>query len=256
MKGNWIEIVCCLCLLFHIIETTALSAEFTPPSERQVVSSSFTVSANQKKVKIAFFDADSTLRVAPSGTPAANSATDVAILPLLDKAIAKLEKKGYLIAIVSNQAGIEDGYVSFEDADNALKLTISLLSKLGAHIHYYDFAESRDYNRKPDIGMAKRLTDLIKKDFGKSVDWKNSIMVGDSGWKLGETEPDGTNGEDISNTDRIFAENAAKAYGSLKFIHPRDFFGWIKYGIKNFSNYKSLLSFIEQHPEFNPFPVK
>lgn len=220
-----------------------------PPARQKIVG--FT--PRDAKVKIAFFDADSTLRVAPSGKPSANAPADVAILPLLDARLKKLEQEGYLIAIASNQAGIQFGHVTYETADAALRFAMSQLSRLGVRFHYYDFAEREDENRKPDIGMAKRLAGQIKAELGREVDWQSTIMVGDSGWKRKvDVEPDGTPGEDISSADRLFAENMAKAFGGVTFHHPRTFFGWLRHGVRNFHDFKSVLAFVKEHPELDP----
>ncbi len=238
-------VLCALC----IPADEAIGAQLDSSLKRRIISPDFTPPV-LRSVRLALFDADSTLRVAPSGKPTANSATDVAILPLLVKPLQKLARQGYLIAILSNQAGIEQGYITIEEADAALNHTVNLLAERGAKIHYYDFAEASNEDRKPNIGMARRLADLVKTRFNKSIDWKHSIMVGDSGWKIGEDiEPDGTPGSDFTNTDRLLAENLQKTYGGTTFHHPRDFFGWKKYGIKNFSNFKELEAFLKEHPE-------
>ena len=204
-------------------------------------------------VKIAFFDADSTLRVAPSGKPSANGPTDVAILPMLSEKLKKLRDDGYLLAVASNQAGIAAGFVTFDTANGAMRFALSQLSRLGVQFHYYDFAEANDDNRKPDIGMARRLAGKIEQELGRKVDWDHTIMVGDSAWKKGvDVEPDGTPGEDVSNADRLFAENMAKAFGGVTFAHPRNFFAWLRFGIKNFDTYQTLTKFLGEHPELDP----
>lgn len=219
------------------------------PPERRVVHN---FKAKGPKVKIAFFDADSTLRVAPSGSVSANGPTDVAILPLMTAKLQKLQADGYLLAVVSNQAGIAAGYVTFDTANGALRHALSQLSRLGVQFHYYDFAEANDENRKPDLGMARRLAAKVE-ELGKKVDWDSTIMVGDSAWKKGvDVEPDGTPGEDVSNADRLFGENMAKTFGGVKFYHPRNFFAWVRYGVRNFENFKTLSKFVIEHPEFDP----
>jgi DNA 3'-phosphatase len=205
------------------------------------------------KVKIAFFDADSTLRVAPSGKPSANGPTDVAILPMIADKLKQVEKDGYLLAVASNQAGVQFGHVTLEDADGALKFCLSQLSRMGVKFHYYDFAEREDENRKPELGMAKRLAAKIKSELGREVDWKNTIMVGDSAWKRKvDVEPDGTPGEDVSNADRLFGENMAKTFGGVTFHHPRTYFGWLRMGVRNFHTFQQVLDFVKEHPELDP----
>lgn len=221
------------------------------PTQRRVLLSCYQPPAG--KVKIAFFDADSTLRVAPSGKPSANGAKDVALLPNLVPAMKRLEAEGYLIAIVSNQGGIAAGFVTFEDAQAALVYCCEKMARLGITVHHIDFAEGNGPDRKPDIGMGRRLADLVKSQLGRDVDWEKSMMVGDSAWKKGvDLEPDGTPGEDHSNADRFFAENLTKAFGGVAFHHPRNFFAWLRHGVRNFSTYADLVAFIHEHPEMDP----
>jgi DNA 3'-phosphatase len=222
------------------------------PAERRTLLPGFRAPA-AGGVKIAFFDADSTLRVAPSGTVSANSPTDVAILPLVAPRLVALAREGYLLAIVSNQAGIAHGHVTFQAAQGALVYTMSQLSRLGVTFHYFDFAEGDGEDRKPQIGMGRRLSETVKERLGVPVDWSRSIMVGDSAWKRGvDVEPYGTPGEDFSNADRLFAENLTRTFGGLTFHHPRVFFHWLRHGIRNFPDFKSLAAFIAQHPELDP----
>lgn len=222
------------------------------PPDRRIIHN-FTAPAGKAPVKIAFFDADSTLRVAPSGSVSANGPTDVAVLPLLVPQLKKLQSEGYLLAVASNQAGIAAGYVTFDTANGAIRFALSQLSRLGVQFHYYDFAEANNEDRKPDIGMARRLQGKIEAELGRKVDWANTIMVGDSAWKKGaDVEPDGTPGEDVSNADRLFGENMLKTFGGVKFYHPRNFFAWMRYGVRNFHDFKSVLSFVAEHPELDP----
>ncbi|MBF0501355.1 MAG: HAD-IIIA family hydrolase [Candidatus Riflebacteria bacterium] len=223
------------------------------PAIRRTISSGFHAPAQGEKIKIAFFDADSTLRVAPSGAVTPNSATDVAILPLVSQAFKDLAQQGYLIGIVSNQLGVSAGYITLAAADGALHETCVQYGRTGALIHYYDFAEAKDENRKPEMGMANRLSSLIESANGVQVDWEHSFMVGDSGYKKGvDTDPSGKPGEDVANTDRLFAETVAKVHPGFTYKHPRDFFGWAKYGIRNFENFQELQAFYKDHPELNP----
>ncbi len=258
MKQITRRVVLSFVVLASIVVAAAAWAVSRPalqrlPTQRRQVSPAFVPGPGP--VKIAFFDADGTLRVAPSGNVSANSASDVAILPMVAAKLALLASDGYLLAIVSNQGGIQQGHVTFAAADAALRRCMTLLAKKGGVFHYYDFAEYSDHNRKPETGMADILAGIIKKRLGREVDWQHSIMVGDSAWKKGvDTEPDGTPGSDFSNTDRLFAENVARVYGHCEFYHPRTFFGWVKYGVKNFACFNDLVKFLQEHPEFGKIP--
>jgi DNA 3'-phosphatase len=202
------------------------------------------------KMKVAFFDADSTLRIAPSGSPSANSVDDVMKLPDVADKIAELDRQGYLVVIVSNQAGVPR-YVSMEVADGALMRIRELVREENpkAIIHYHDFAETITEDRKPGIGMALRLERLLKEKFGTEtiIDKENSFMVGDAAYKHSENgqpaerRPDGREGMDMSNSDRLFAVN----YG-IKFFEPADFFGWRKYGIDRFDHPEQITEYLKR----------
>lgn len=178
----------------------------------------------KKQVKVAFFDADDTLRFAPSGAVTANSERDVFILPRVSEKMKELKKKGYFIAIVSNQGGVGLGKVPFEVADQALMYTIAKIQEKdpSLKIDYYDFAENskEDIFAKPNTGMAVYLENLLKQS-SIQIDWSESLMVGDAQYGKNEVSPRGIRGSDFSNSDRLFAERLG-----IKSFHPRDLFQW------------------------------
>lgn len=203
---------------------------FTPPADG--------------RVKVAFFDADSTLRIAPSGSVSASSPTDVRLLPNVGRMLGQLQKKGYLIYIVSNQGGISAGVVDCKTAEGALRFTASQIAEAGGTVHGYDFAENADDYRKPGTGMAKSLEATLKKTYGDHVkiDKSQSFMVGDSAFAKASSrhaadqrwdaaKGDIVQGTHFSNADRLFAQ----AVG-VHFYEPTDFFGWRKYGVDVLAN--------------------
>ncbi len=239
-------------LLFPKIRTLFLSLVFFSLSAgaqelgRRKLDPSFQPS-DVARIKVAFFDADSTLRVSRSGAPSANNANDVVTLPGVAKAIARLAQSGYLVVIVSNQGGIPR-FISLENADAALVKVRELIQKEKAlaQIHYHDFAEFDDEDRKPEIGMALRLETLLKERFGPSaeIDKELSFMVGDSAYKKphgnrpGDLRPDGRRGFDFSNSDRLFAEK----YG-IPFIEPDVYFRWSDDGFERFNDLEDVLRY-------------
>jgi DNA 3'-phosphatase len=197
------------------------------------------------KIKVAFFDADSTLRVAPSGNVSANGPRDAWLLPEVTAEIERLASEGYLIAIVSNQAGVPK-MVPRLHADGALDHVRNVAKWLNpkAIIHYYDFAENKDHNRKPNTGMLERVEAMIKEKFNATIDKENSFMCGDAAYSKEETRPDGRKGFDISNSDRKVAEN----FG-IRFTDPADQFGWRKYGFERFRFKTEVDEFYEKNPQ-------
>ena len=205
-----------------------------PTLARQQLASSYRPPA-QGPIKIAFFDADSTLRVSLSGKVSANGPKDVALLPQVGAALKQLHDEGYLIAIVSNQMGVEMGHVSIEDADAALAFTVDLIRQAGGDVHWVDFAEKKGPRRKPEPGMADDLFAFLDKSFGRSVDKAASFMVGDSAYKKGEPMPVGGVGRDFSNSDRLFAASVG-----VEFHDPASFFDWRSIGVERFDDIAAL----------------
>ncbi len=202
-----------------------------------------------EKIRVAFFDADSTLRVAKSGAVSANAADDVDVLPFVGSKIGELNKAGYLVAIVSNQMGIQQGKITAEASEAALSLTARGLGELGGRIDYIGMAPADDDLRKPKTGLASQLAGLLKDKCGKEIDLANSLMVGDSAYKRGVDgpSPDGRPADDFSNADRLFAKNLFAPDGELDdqhFQEPTDYFGWKAYGVYNIESPGQLEDFL------------
>jgi DNA 3'-phosphatase len=219
---------------------------YVAPSKRRAFSTHVWFPGYAKKVPVAFFDADSTLRVSKSGSVTPNGANDLVLLPGVATGLRKAMLEGALIAVVSNQKGVSLGYVSLEAAEGALATTAKWLGNKQAQVHYFDMATHDDEDRKPKTGMATRLEDQIKTSYDIDIDWNKSYMVGDAGWKRNvDTEPDGSPGIDFSNSDRKFAE----ALG-IPYINPREYFGWVEHGIKRFNKKAEVEAFNQANPDF------
>jgi|GEM_PF-3748495 DNA 3'-phosphatase len=220
--------------------------QYEAPTLRRTFSSQLIFSSKTESVPVAFFDADATLRLAKGGTPSPNGADDVLVLPGNATGIREAMDNGMLIAVVSNQGGVSHGFVSHENAEAALAKTAELLALRGAHVSYFDMATAYDDDRKPEMGMATRLEQKLNETFGISIDWENSFMVGDAGWKKNvDLEPDGTPGIDFSNSDRGFAEAL-----EIPYFHPRDYFNWVDHGIRRFYTETEVRDFESEYPEF------
>lgn len=233
-------------IFFVILKSTFSFAESICSSTNRVKIDKSFRPLNIAKIKVAFFDADSTLRVSQSGSVSANSVTDVLLLPFMKTKLLNLLDENFLIYIVSNQGGVSSGIITCDIAEGALMHTMQLLKEAGSLkkdvIHGFDFAENNDQFRKPGIGMAQKLERELKKLYGPraSIDKSQSIMVGDSAFKKNvDIKPDGTMGTHFSNSDRLFAEN----YG-VKFIEAAVFFGWRSYGVDVFENKEQVYRFI------------
>lgn len=150
-----------------------------------------------KDYKILFCDLDGTLIKTKSGETFPKGIWDMEFrFDVLD-AIKKLSPD--YIMIVSNQGGIEGGFV---DADNfQVKLeyigrAIREYCGCKCYCEYCETNDKQDYHRKPNIGMLNHLTErYVGDDFEyiKSV----SLMIGDASGKVGQ----------FSDTDKKTAEN-------------------------------------------------
>ncbi len=101
-------------------------------------------------------------------------------LPNVIEALKILNNFFERIIIVTNQRGIGRGLMNEEDLQDIHKRMLSVFRKEGIKIDkiYYcphDYEKKICNCRKPKIGMALKA----KKDF-PDIDFKNSIMVGDS----------------------------------------------------------------------------
>ncbi len=127
--------------------------------------------------KALFLDLDSTLITTQTGRTFPIHYKD---WKLIDDTVDLIEifyKKGYKIIIVSNQGGIEEGYIEesifIRKIETICKFIEAGLRMKDNSIAYFYHSSMEGYNRKPNPGMA----------FEAAVDYElclpESIMVGD-----------------------------------------------------------------------------
>jgi DNA 3'-phosphatase len=210
------------------------------PSERRNLEA-YACPEGVDAVKVAFFDADSTLRISRSGYFTAKEQDDVYILPFVATSLKQLNDDGYLVVAVSNQGGVAAGLTPIEVAEGALVFVAQQLDALGAKISYLDFADQKDEFRKPKTGMADLLHEKLQEKCTLEIDWDNSFMVGDAGYKkdVDGPHPDGRPADDFSNSDRLFAENLG-----IPFSEPTDYFGWNQWKTYNLRFESQLLALL------------
>jgi D-glycero-D-manno-heptose 1,7-bisphosphate phosphatase len=129
-----------------------------------------------------FLDRDGV--ITPEPPQYAYKISQLAFIPKAADAIRLLNENGFLVVIVSNQAGIAYGYYREEDAELFNKAMVERLAQEDARIDavYYcpHHAEAkveryrRDCDcRKPEPGMLKRAEKELE------IDMKQSFMIGD-----------------------------------------------------------------------------
>ena len=135
-----------------------------------------------------FLDLDGTLITTRSGRAFPLHSEDWKFLPDTLKLIRRQYLEGFQLIIVTNQGGIEEGYITeraFILKIEAICKSLEKLLKLKKNkVSYYYCKNLVDYNRKPNPGIAYEAALDYELDLG------NSIMVGDM------------------VTDREFAKNA------------------------------------------------
>ncbi len=136
----------------------------------------------REKNKVVFLDRDGTINSDEHGY--INHPDDLILYPFAAKAIGKLNKMGYLVFIVTNQAGVAYGYFQIDDVKKINEKLISELAKENTKVDdiifapYHKKGKVEPYNiqhedRKPGIGMFKKIQEKYQ------IDNTTSYMIGD-----------------------------------------------------------------------------
>ncbi|KAI4807134.1 PNK3P-domain-containing protein [Aureobasidium sp. EXF-8845] len=172
--------------------------------------------------KIAAFDFDSTLVDAKSGKTFARDADDWKWWhPQVPSKLKQLAEDGYLVAILSNQAGISMNSASKTVNSDKKRLAVfkqkvkNVLIQLDLPIVLYA-ATDKDKFRKPRTGMWDKLLEAQGLTKEGSVDLDACYFVGDAG---GRTALSKAIKADFSCSDRNLASNIG-----IKFMTPEEFF--------------------------------
>jgi histidinol phosphatase-like enzyme len=211
-------------LLFALAAIAASPADGIPA--RGAIGAGFAYTG--APVKLLLLDADQTVRISNTKWRAPRAPSKVVMLPGVSEKIAEYERKGYFVAIMSNQMNaVKD--TGLAKIDETMRETVRRIRAGGAQVPYYDFA-IQEADAKPGTALVTRLEAALRKRFGPGVkiDRASSLMVGDAAYLENELRPDGRFGFDTANFDRRFAEN-----NGLQFREPQDFFGWKRDRIRN-----------------------
>ena len=152
---------------------------------------------NLKNKNIIFCDLDGTLIETISGETFPKGVWDMRIkFDVLD-AIKKLNPE--YIFIMSNQGGIESGFVDEYDFKNKIGYIACAIREYCDCKCYYMYCETNDKSdpyRKPNTGMLEILVDsYVEDDF--DFNEQKSLMIGDASGKEGQ----------FSDSDKKTAEN-------------------------------------------------
>lgn len=127
--------------------------------------------------KAVFIDLDGTLITTKSGRRFPIHSEDWKFIPDTLNALKYFYKRKYKIIIVSNQGGIEEGYISESVFINKVEHICKSLEK---HLSfkknstcYIYCSKMESYNRKPNPGMAYDMA------IDHELDLHESVMIGD-----------------------------------------------------------------------------
>ena len=154
----------------------------------------------KEKYKVLFADLDGTLIETVSGDTFPKGIWDMRIrFDVLD-AIKELEP--ICIFIVSNQGGIEKGFVNRRNFEFKMEYIIRSIKEYVGCCTEYSYCESNDkanHYRKPNTGMLESmLTRALKHLFRpENLQKDDCLMIGDASGKEGQ----------FSDSDRKTAEN-------------------------------------------------
>ena len=208
-----------------------------------------------KKYNVIFSDLDGTLINTVSGEIFPKGIWDMQIrFEVLDK--IKEIKPEYLL-IVSNQGGIESGFVDadeFHAKSEYITRAIREYCDCKCYAMYCETNDKSDPYRKPNVGMLERLLErFVGDDFDyiKSV----SLMIGDASGKEGQ----------FSDSDKKTAENFSIDYMDVEDFVNANWEDWvIEDPIESFCHFlaiqgyipprneEELLEFEELHKDYVP----
>ena len=172
-----------------------------------------------KKYNVIFSDLDGTLINTVSGETFPKGIWDMQIrLEVLDK--IKEVKPEYLL-IVSNQGGIESGFVDDHDfrvKSEYITRAIREYCNCKCYAMYCTTNNKSDSHRKPNVGM---LESLLEKYVGDDFDYikQKSLMIGDASGKEGQ----------FSDSDKKTAENYGIDYMDVEDFINMDWEDWLWY---------------------------
>lgn len=168
----------------------------------------------KQRTKAVFLDRDGVLNeIKSSRVDFVNTPQDLYLLPGTADAIARIREKGYLIFIVTNQAGVSLGYMNHTQLNNIHKHLEKELKKVNANAIINEVVActhniKENCNcRKPNAGMLITLAEKY------NISLVDSYMIGDRESDIEAGIKAGT--KTIHISQQIIETKADKQYSTL-----------------------------------------
>lgn len=131
-----------------------------------------------RSMRVVFLDRDGVINRYPGDNQYVTRVKDLRILKGALAAIKKLTQAGFVLFVVSNQAGVTKGLYSKNTLKKITDLMLKKVTRSGGRIQKVLYClHTHEMNcpcRKPKAGLLKKATR------GRKVDLKNSYFIGDS----------------------------------------------------------------------------
>lgn len=134
-------------------------------------------------MKAIFLDRDGVINRDPGFGDYIKSWKEFQFLPGAIETIKKLNKNGYEIFVISNQAGVSKGLFTQKELDEITRNMLREIEAQGGKIRTVMYCTHHPDNgcncRKPKTGLIKKATKEL------NIDFKNTYFIGDSRFDIG-----------------------------------------------------------------------
>lgn len=137
----------------------------------------------KKKARVVFLDRDGTMN---EEVHYLHRPEDLRLIDGTAEAVALLNRAGYRVIVVTNQAGVGRGYYTEADVEALHGYMNEVLGQSGAHVDAFYYCPHHPEHgvgpyrrvchcRKPDTGMLE----AAERDIPEGIDKEHSFMIGD-----------------------------------------------------------------------------
>jgi histidinol-phosphate phosphatase family protein len=134
-------------------------------------------------MKVIFLDRDGVINEYPGDADYVKSWQEFRFLPSAKEALKKLNQAGFLLHVISNQAGINKGIYTQENLDRITANMVRELAEQGVKVsgvHYCTHKEEEKCScRKPKTGLVEKVLTELKSQ-GTPIRLDESYFIGDT----------------------------------------------------------------------------